>query len=583
MQLACTLGAWDDPRAAEALGRLLASSAGERYLTAAVMSSVNKKNLDAVLLATMKGGKAQAPPAAAVENLLRLAGAFGNTSATVTLLKAVAAPEDRKHAVWQLTALGTLLDALDARNSSLAQLAKEGEGLNAAVKELSGLFAAAREVAADRKAPPAERSQAVRLLGRGLEQQTEDATVLGSLLVPQTPDEVQAAAVAGLGRLRDERVAELLLHGWNGYGPGLRTQVLEVLSRRDEWLRAALDAVENKQVPAAEIDAVRRQRLLDHKDKAVRERAAKVFTGGANPDRQKVIDAYAAEVPKLTGDAARGQKVFAKTCAVCHKLGGVGNEVGPDLASLNDKSNEYLLVAILDPNRAVEARYVRYIAETKSGLTLSGVLTAETGSSITLVGTDGKAQTVLRTELESLASTGVSAMPEGLEKDVPPQDMADLMAHVRAASPPAEPKSFEGNKPELVKPADDGSLKLTPVNAAIYGPSIVLEKKYGNLGFWSSRDDRAVWTVAVPKTGRYEVWFDYACQNDSAGNTYLIQSGSAKLVGKVAGTGTWDKYQQVQVGTLALEAGERQVTMRSEGRINGALLDLRAIRLVPVK
>ena len=64
---------------------------------------------------------------------------------------------------------------------------------------------------------------------------------------------------------------------------------------------------------------------------------------------------------------------------------------------------------------------------------------------------------------------------------------------------------------------------------------------------------------------------------------FLLQSGGAKLVGKVAGTGTWDRYQQVQVGTLALEAGERTVTMRSDGNINGALIDLRGIRLVPVK
>jgi len=76
-----------------------------------------------------------------------------------------------------------------------------------------------------------------------------------------------------------------------------------------------------------------------------------------------VIDSYAAAVANLTGDAGRGQKAFAKTCSVCHKLGGVGNDVGPDLASLNDKSTDYLLVAILDPNRAVEARYVSYVAE----------------------------------------------------------------------------------------------------------------------------------------------------------------------------------------------------------------------------
>ena len=548
---------------------------------AAIMSSVNKKNLDAVLLKTLQSSKEAPVPAGVIENLLRLAGSFGNSTATATLLKEVGTPENGKHAAWQFAALGTLLDALENRGKSLADLAKD-DSLSPTIKDLSGLFATARELAADRKASAADRAQAVRLLGRGLDHQAEDTLLLAALLVPQTPEEVQSAAIIGLGRLRDGRATELLLKGWKGYGPALRTQVLELLSRRDVWMRALLEAVEKKQIPAAEIDAVRRQRLLDHSDPAVRKRAAVVFAGAANPDRQKVIDTYAPAIAKLTGDATRGQKVFAKTCAVCHKLGGVGNEVGPDLASLNDKSTPYLLVAILDPNRAVEARYVSYVAETKAGLTLTGVLTAETSSSITLVGADGKPQTILRTDLESLVSTGRSAMPEGLEKDLSPQDLADVMAHVRGSGPIAKPKSFEGNKPELVKPAADGSLKLTAANAAIYGPSLVLEKQYGNLGYWSSVDDRAVWTAAVPKSGRYEVWLDYACDPSAAGNTFVIQSGRATLTGKVAATRNWDSYSQMLVGTLALEAGEHQVTMRSEGKIAGALIDLRSLRLVPV-
>src|SRR5262249_54733718 len=158
----------------------------------------------------------------------------------------------------------------------------------------------------------------------------EDAALLASLLVPQTPEEVQMAAIAECGRLREGGVPDLLLGAWKGYGPALRTQVLETLSRRDDWLRATLDAVEKKGLPAAEIDAVRRQRLLDHKDRSVRDRAAKVFAGAANQDRQKVIDTYRTAAAKLTSDPGRGQQVFAKTCSVCHRLGGVGNEVGPD-------------------------------------------------------------------------------------------------------------------------------------------------------------------------------------------------------------------------------------------------------------
>ena len=174
---------------------------------------------------------------------------------------------------------------------------------------------------------------------------------------------------------------------------------------------------------------------------------------------------------------------------------------------------------------------------------------------------------VLRRDLDSLSSTGKSAMPEGLEKDLSPQDLADVMAHVRGAGPVAKPKVVRGQQARVVKAGADGALELTAGNAAIYGPTLVLEKQYGNLGYWSSADDRAVWTVEVPKAGRYEVWLDYACDNGTAGNAFVIESGRERLTGKVAGTGSWDKYKQAQVGTLALEAGEHSAddALRRQG------------------
>ena len=84
-----------------------------------------------------------------------------------------------------------------------------------------------------------------------------------------------------------------------------------------------------------------------------------------------------------------------------------------------------------EQNRAVEARYVNYVAETKNGMTLTGVLTSETATNITLTGADGKQHVILRTDLEDLVSTGKSMMPEGLEQELKPQDFADLIAHLR--------------------------------------------------------------------------------------------------------------------------------------------------------
>src|SRR5262249_43905430 len=128
------------------------------------------------------------------------------------------------------------------------------EKLNTSVARLAGLFDAARAAVRDPKAPRDEQLLAMRLLGRGLDRQSDDLAGLAEFLVPGTAPDVRAAAVAGLGQLRDPRVAPVLLRGWKGYGPALRAHVLDVLLRREEWAKAVLDALEGKQISPADID-----------------------------------------------------------------------------------------------------------------------------------------------------------------------------------------------------------------------------------------------------------------------------------------------------------------------------------------
>ncbi len=200
--------------------------------------------------------------------------------------------------------------------------------------------------------------------------------------------------------------------------------------------------------------------------------------------------------------------------------------MGPDLASVPDKSLPGLLTAILDPNKNVEARYVNYVATTKSGLSLSGVLYGETTTSITLVAADGKKHELLRRDLDELASTGKSPMPEGFEKEISARDMADLVAFLRPAFPTPSPSTLTATAPRSSKPTPRASCDLLPKNAAIFGKTLVLEEKHANLGYWSSEDDHAVWTLDVPAAGNYVVEIEWACADDSAGNTASLQVGT---------------------------------------------------------
>jgi hypothetical protein len=207
------------------------------------------------------------------------------------------------------------------------------------------------------------------------------------------------------------------------------------------------------------------------------------------------------------------------------------------------------------------------------------MLANETGNSITLLGQEAKQQTILRTDLEELKATGKSMMPEGLEKDLSPDDLANVIAFVRGSGAPR--KRFGANHPQLVTPTTDGTLQLYPTTCEIYGPTIVMEQLYKNLGKWQSENDRAVWNIEIPKAGRYSVLLNYACLEKSAGNTWLLEAGDKKLSGKVASTGSIDRYQEIACGVIDVAAGAQQIVLRSAGPVQGSLFQFGGLLLKP--
>ncbi len=578
LQLAYSLGEWNDPRSAQALAKIALASQSDPYITAAVLSSLNKENVGPVLAAVMGGNGKGPPPERLVDRLLRISAALGDDDALVKAIAAITQSKDGKFAAWQFTALAGMLDVTSRRKQSLDQ--KLDDKLRGQVVET---FQAARDAIAagrgDDRLAQAKRLAAISLLGRGPDSQDQDLEVLAALLAPQESAEVQSAAAMALGKLSGENIPEFLLAGWQSHSPVLRSQILDSLMAREVSILALLDAVEKGAVPASQIDARRRQQLLTDVSEKVRTRAEKVLAGAVDPNRINLIEQYK---PALTaaGDKEKGKAVFAKRCANCHRLENVGHLVGSDLSAMTNRSLDVYLIAILDPNRAVEDRYLDYAALTDDGKTTSGILISETGNSITLAQPEGKQVQILRSELEQLKSTGKSLMPEGVEKDITVEEMGHLLTYLRGSGAP--PKQFPGNKPEVVRPFVDGSIRLLAMNARIYGPTIVFEEQYRNLGYWSSQEDHAAWNLEVEQAGEYRVQLDYACEDGAAGDSYVISVAGQTVGGKVTGTGNWDTYKSLTVGTVKLAKGPAELFIRSDGSIKSALMDLRGVRLLPV-
>ena len=168
-------------------------------------------------------------------------------------------------------------------------------------------------------------------------------------------------------------------------------------------------------------------------DAALAERAARLEgeAGGPTSEDRAAVLAQLGSAADLAGDPARGQELFEKNCAVCHTLGGQGGEVGPVLDGIGSRDPRDLLVAVVDPNRSVEANYRMWVAWTLDGRTLSGRLASESRTAIELLDAEGQRLVVQRDEIEELCAQTISVMPEGLVDTWPAEDVAALLAWLR--------------------------------------------------------------------------------------------------------------------------------------------------------
>lgn len=424
LQLACSLGSFHDPVAWRALARLSATAEQDSFIRAAVMSSLAPENVGTVLDSLLGSRGEQPRSAAIVEDIFGQLAMMGNDATIARALERVTGPKADANNAWRQACLATTLDALSRRGW------KVDEKLDVQHRQaLAETLESARRLTTDSNAPDSVRAAAVRLLLRLPQHEAHDREFLQQLLSPQTPVDLQRAVVSFLSRRADPEVARILLAGWKSRSPAMRSEILSVLASRDAWVDALLTQMEGGDVSPAEIDLPLRQRLLATRDANRQTRLQKLLQTGTTADRAAIISAYHPAVAKA-GDPVRGKAVFEKRCSTCHRQGTLGHEVGPNLASLTTKTPESLLSAILDPSAAVEGKYLNFVVVTKEGRTLTGLLATETASSITLLAAEGKTETVLRSDIEELQSTGKSLMPDGLEKELTPEDVRDVIAFV---------------------------------------------------------------------------------------------------------------------------------------------------------
>ena len=136
------------------------------------------------------------------------------------------------------------------------------------------------------------------------------------------------------------------------------------------------------------------------------------------------------------GDIRRGQAVFNSSknaCVACHTIGYLGGKVGPDLTRIGQiRTERDLLEAIVFPSSSFVRGYEPVLIRTKAGNSYNGVIRQDSAAEIVLATGVNQEVRISRSDIEDMRPSQVSVMPSGLDQQLSPRDLADLVAFLKA-------------------------------------------------------------------------------------------------------------------------------------------------------
>lgn len=245
---------------------------------------------------------------------------------------------------------------------------------------------------------------------------------------------VRGVALRGLAAYDDVGTPAAVLKAYPGLSTAEKRDALGALSSRPAYAKALLIAVGAGLIPKADLTADVVRQLRNFRDAAIAAQIQEVWgvMRETSPDMQAEID----KTKKLywaggstPGDAPRGRLVFNKVCAQCHYLFDSGGNVGPDITGSNRGDLDYLLQNILFPNAVIPNEYRASTLETKDGRVVMGIVKTQDSNGYVVQTATERVQ-LSKSEVEKVAQSEQSMMPEGLMAQLKDQEIRDLLYYL---------------------------------------------------------------------------------------------------------------------------------------------------------
>jgi putative membrane-bound dehydrogenase-like protein len=448
-QLLCTLGGLNTPASRAAQDRLLVRNIEDPWMQIAALSASSARSpqfFEAARQFTTPKTDARATFFRQVASVI---GARRNGAEIRRVIETAARVPTAATSWWRAASLEGLAQGLAGRANGLQQqddLGQEAvlrifetgdvEVRHAALRFLgvaglpanrTGSIDRAASLARNSNGDAALRADALGLLA--LSDSAGHEILFKQLIDPKQPEPVQAAAAHALGSVKGAGVGDFLVTHWRAMTPAVRTEAADAMFRDADRPRVLLAAIKDNTIQPWTLAFRHKRQLLMSRDPELRESARALLEQRAG-EREKVLKRYEAAL-QMNGDAGRGRQVFERVCAKCHRLDGLGHEVGPDLATVRNRPPQLILVDIIMPNRSIAQNYESYVIETRSAGILDGVIGSQTANTITLRHEDGKQDVIQRAEIVKISVTNLSAMPDDLDKQVSVDQMADLLKFLK--------------------------------------------------------------------------------------------------------------------------------------------------------
>ncbi|MDZ4290218.1 MAG: c-type cytochrome [Prosthecobacter sp.] len=262
------------------------------------------------------------------------------------------------------------------------------------------------------------------------------APMVAILKSPNVPS-LKRGILQAAAKFEDRRIPEAIMTSYEAQIAGdkaLREDALRTLAGRKEWAQILASFVNEWKVPTKHftIDIVRQLSL--HKDAEIDATIDRHWRGllatGPTEAKQKEAERIKAVLKTGLGDPAKGKMQFTLRCAICHKLFGEGNNIGPELTGYDRGSADFWLDNLFNPSLEIREGFGAYIVKLKNGQILTGLMDAQDASGIVLKDIAGNKTPVKQADIEKLEASPVSLMPEGQTAGMSDADLKDFFGYM---------------------------------------------------------------------------------------------------------------------------------------------------------